>query len=334
VLGACILLVIYTAGFPVLCFVLLSRAFSDQGNTGMMGWLRRIMPCLRGSQIHKQYGVHPYIVPIPSPMSSTAEATSPMSATGVSLQWAVAKKMGALASVSAGDEMQKSAVHTADSNEVSPEKLQEYRENTFGFLWLSFRPAASMTGPMLTLLLNCYFALLGVFLDDASLVKVFLFGLAWTVQTGAVALYLPFDSWWNNVKSVLVGVASVAHATLLISVQRGGYLSGYMSALITLFCIVCIIALFRERLATVVPAFKIVHRSDLALLTRLAVENAKATVVEEAIVAATMQSSGAVEMAPVVSPLVTPAASSTTKVDELLQRTVLISLQVEQNETG
>jgi hypothetical protein len=45
---AIILLVVYSAGFPLFCFVLLTRAFTDETSTGAMGWLRRHIACLRG----------------------------------------------------------------------------------------------------------------------------------------------------------------------------------------------------------------------------------------------------------------------------------------------
>ncbi len=38
--GAIILLVLYSCGFPLFCFVLLTRAFTDETSTGVMGWLR------------------------------------------------------------------------------------------------------------------------------------------------------------------------------------------------------------------------------------------------------------------------------------------------------
>jgi hypothetical protein len=252
VTGASIVLVSYTAGFPLLCFILLARAFNDQGTQGVLGWLRRKFPILHG---HKQHHLQ------------RGTPTSPKANTRIS-----------------------SDIDNTDSNQVSmpaelpeytPEELQTTRENTYGYLFLSWRPAAAMVGPMCVYLISLYFAALGVWLDQDSLLKIFLFGLAWVVQTGVVSMYLPYDSWWHNGKTVLIGLGSIAHATMLISVQRNGWLSGYFSAIVTLFCIVCVLALFRERLATVVPWCRIVHRRDLSRLTREAVKKENDVLVSE-----------------------------------------------------
>ncbi len=42
------LLVFYSAGFPLCCFVLLMQAFTDESSTGVIGWLRKRFACLRG----------------------------------------------------------------------------------------------------------------------------------------------------------------------------------------------------------------------------------------------------------------------------------------------
>jgi hypothetical protein len=54
--GAILLLVLYSAGFPLFCFVLLTRAFANEHSTGFIGWLRRHVSWLRSSN-HPHYAV-------------------------------------------------------------------------------------------------------------------------------------------------------------------------------------------------------------------------------------------------------------------------------------
>jgi hypothetical protein len=55
--GAIILLLLYSVGYPLFCFVLLTRAFANESSTGVMGWLRTHFSWLRGSRRPRTFSV-------------------------------------------------------------------------------------------------------------------------------------------------------------------------------------------------------------------------------------------------------------------------------------
>jgi len=214
--GAILLLVLYSASFPLFCFVLLTRAFTNEGSMGVIGWLRRHVSWLRGARAHK-----------------------------------ARPGLGKQPSVAAAAEL----LHAA--------RLQRRREDAYGFLFLSFRPAWFF-GCVGVLLLSCALAAVGVFVgQDTPLLQFFLYGLLWTLQLFLIALYLPYDSLKRNVQNVGVGFATLAHSAIFLGVQRGGVASEYMIALLALFALVLAVLLFREKLATNVPWLRVLRRADM-----------------------------------------------------------------------
>jgi hypothetical protein len=97
VAGASILLLVYTLGFPFFCFVLLMRSFTDHHTTGILGWLRRKVPILRGTgrpQLRKLIVQEPSPdVPPASPSghrvhpAGSFSLNSPLSSTDVTTAW-------------------------------------------------------------------------------------------------------------------------------------------------------------------------------------------------------------------------------------------------------
>ena len=55
--GAIILLVVYSLGFPLFCFVMLTRAFTGVTSTGLIGWLRKNISWLRSGRDHLTFAV-------------------------------------------------------------------------------------------------------------------------------------------------------------------------------------------------------------------------------------------------------------------------------------
>jgi hypothetical protein len=65
----------------------------------------------------------------------------------------------------------------------------------YGFLFLSLHPQSFWWG-VAVYLVSAYLAIVDVFIsDDNSILKMFLFGLAWASQTTAVAIMLPYEEW-------------------------------------------------------------------------------------------------------------------------------------------
>jgi hypothetical protein len=97
VAGACILLLVYTVGFPCFCFVLLMRAFSEHHSKGVLGWLRRKVPILRGRKKRRLHSLVVQQVPdtlasphprgSPRVQDSSVLLTSPVSSNAISTAW-------------------------------------------------------------------------------------------------------------------------------------------------------------------------------------------------------------------------------------------------------
>ena len=94
-----------------------------------------------------------------------------------------------------------------------------------------------------------FVALVSVFVPDSSTtLKLFLFGLVWSSNTITVAITLPFQAWLDNVKKVIIGLASLTHSIVLLAVQTGGTKSNYFIYSLVLFACVCLLLLFRRSL--------------------------------------------------------------------------------------
>ncbi len=77
--GAIILLLLYSAGFPLSCFVLLTRAFTNEDSTGVMGWLRTHFSWLRGSRRRRAFSVARAAVDQGAAAQDAGESERPMS---------------------------------------------------------------------------------------------------------------------------------------------------------------------------------------------------------------------------------------------------------------
>jgi hypothetical protein len=155
-------------------------------------------------------------------------------------------------------------------------QTQRRRENSYGFLFLSFRPACYF-GSVFVLLLSCAIAAVDVFTTQADpLRQFFLYGLIWSTQLFAIALYLPYDTLLRNAQNVAVAFATLAHATIFLGVQQGGLASGYLVGLLVLFALATCVILLRERLAVWLPWLRVVRRADIQKQEQQSVAVAKA----------------------------------------------------------
>jgi hypothetical protein len=145
------------------------------------------------------------------------------------------------------------------------------------------------------LLVRLYLAMINVFVDENSLLKLFLFGSVddapdtprrlvqsvscrrmrsqtfillhrssiWVLQTSVVSAYLPYVAFRLNMRTVLLGLFSVTHSIVLLGVQTNGINSGYFYALLCLFSLVCLLLVSREELAKWAPWTRVVSVADL-----------------------------------------------------------------------
>jgi hypothetical protein len=52
-----------------------------------------------------------------------------------------------------------------------------------------------------------------------------------------VAYFMPYAAWSDNFKTILIGLASVAHAAVFLAMQRDGYLSAHFYVLVSMFTV-------------------------------------------------------------------------------------------------
>jgi hypothetical protein len=151
VVGACILLVFYTVGFPLYCFRLLMVAFPEQGTTGFLGCLRKQFRSLRGKRKRKVkvLAAKAIAAPVVSPSiasrgGSTVAPTSVLSSGGLSVGWTneqadpmhysatapTATSVSGSALSRTQEFSEPATVRSVDANnEVTAEELQKNREN-------------------------------------------------------------------------------------------------------------------------------------------------------------------------------------------------------------
>jgi hypothetical protein len=197
---------------------------------------------------------------------------SPQAAAGSDKYNATARSEFALDKV-----VQASSAAAVTSEELKrAAQTQRRRENSYGFLFLSFRPACYF-GSVFVLLLSCAIAAVDVFTTQADpLRQFFLYGLIWSTQLFAIALYLPYDTLLRNAQNVAVAFATLAHATIFLGVQKGGLASGYLVGLLVLFALATCVILLRERLAVWLPWLRVVRRADIQKQEQRSIAAAKA----------------------------------------------------------
>jgi hypothetical protein len=233
---ALLLLVAYTGGLPLFCFVLLMRAFADERTGGAAGWMRARWSLLRDDR--RTAAVAPDVgdtEPVAAKDDASAydsvvaAAAAPLSrfhlrmhTRGMSGGWTFAaspahksssvwsqNKYAPTSKQQHADSPRKAAddaVLVAEA-EAAAERV---RRRTFGYLYLGLRPSHFLFS-LSAFAMHAWVAFVTVFAadDGAAALQLFLFGLMWAAHTLAVALQLPFDSWITNVGKVAIGLATL-----------------------------------------------------------------------------------------------------------------------------
>jgi hypothetical protein len=174
-----LLLIFYTLGFPMFCFVLLMRAFGSKRMKGKLGWMWVHCKLLQGSKASKKIQSAVPVVP------HDAEK-------GVESAFDVVKPSASSASVAA-----------------SIRSHQRARENKYGYLFFSYRPSHFAMCMLVFFVQACVAAVTVFVADDSPLLKLFLFGLLWGGQTLITAIQLPFNDWATNARKIMFGLASL-----------------------------------------------------------------------------------------------------------------------------
>jgi hypothetical protein len=284
-IGCAILLLVYTFGFPLWCFILLMRAFSDDQTKGVLGWLRQKLPCLRGrvtaaarASAARRALIELQQAPNQSPSSAgvgkrliVAEKNKSNSAVVADSSTRIAVKGGSghelAGPVSASSAAAERELAELDRLVAEEEKhaveVQRRRENRYGFLFLTFRPGCFFACS-LVFAVSCASAFIEVFIaDKTATLRIFLFSLLWSAQCTLIALYLPYSTQAVNIKNVLVVMAMLLHSTMMLALQRGGSKSGYFITMILIFCALVILMLFRSMLIQKLPCLRAKRATDL-----------------------------------------------------------------------
>jgi len=285
VVGVIILLIVYTIGLPVAFFILLTRAFATEHTGGVVGYLRKRFSLLRntkkrrvrrqsmwavarGSQMGQPTG-QPTSMPSPSLASASLAPTavsplasplaSPLSPTHVRLQSSGAAGAEGVPPPSPADtslRVKSDDPLPEESREPTAAQVQAYRENKFGFLFVGFRDEYFHVSVLLVFVVNAYLATVDVWSSGSQITALFLFGVMWSVQAVLVALYLPFLHWFDNAKKVLIGLATLAHSTLLLGIQTGGSHSAEFFLLLAFFALIILFLLFRQFFVNKLPCLR------------------------------------------------------------------------------
>ena len=214
VIISCILLLLYTGGFPLFALVRLTRAFGSEQATGLFGFLWRNFTWFRDN----------------GSMSSNQEADA--------LEAAHDSGKSHLSSPHDGKAI------PATSAELTPE--EKVRQDSFGFLYLGLRPdhRAVYLGEFA---ITLWMVLIAALVTSNVELQLFLLGLATLMRTSNFIVQLPYLKWHVNVRKVVLGLVALAHTTLMLGLQHPDHyvLFGIFAGL---FGVVVVAAMGRYRM--------------------------------------------------------------------------------------
>jgi hypothetical protein len=265
--GVIILLIVYTAGLPIAFFILLTRAFATSKTGGFVGYMRSKIKLLQGAKKRRRQsmwaaargsGIAHMGPDGTAPATGLATINGPASPSQANAAAASGHHAGALSV----DIAHSTPVHTgsinvasdgpikfdggADANEPTAAQLQLYRENKFGFLFVGYRDEYFHASVLLLFVVNMYFSAVTVFADGSPIMQLFLFGLMWSLVAAGTAIYIPFSSWLDNFKKVSIGLATLAHSTMLLAAQTDGTRSTQFFLLLGCFTFITLLLLCRQ----------------------------------------------------------------------------------------
>jgi hypothetical protein len=253
------------------------RAFASSESEGLIGWMWRTIPIFRGKQRRhrlsafaaektdvalalKQAGLDERGRKKQSKIAFDDESTinsksgsgskeSPRIVGAVSTveDEGVAGPTKASDSSSKYVEVSKSAAATTPAHSHSAAQLARERASKFGFIFIGLRPTAFITS-LLFFFISCWCAIVTVFFDNDSNLKLFLFALMWITQTMIIAVQLPYEALIENSKKIVVGLATLAHSTLLLAIQSDGTKSQFFYTIMAIFAVLVIFLLFRRKI--------------------------------------------------------------------------------------
>jgi len=266
-----LLFAVYTLGLPLICVVVLMREMGEPSTDGVIGWLWRNVSWLRAPkykrlEAHAVYSVASHAAPEQTPQRTggTASKSAPASA-------AVGPVRGATGRTSSPATKQavqlsslaKKPLTRADKRFTVMRVatgISTARAESWGFLYLAFRPS-HFCAMSLVLAMQVAFALVNVLASDAEpMRKLFLSGLLMSVQSMAIAVELPFRTWKDNFRHVLISLASMMHTALLVLTHVDGGRSPYFITLVLLFVLATLMLVLRDYIvcakptATLLPA--------------------------------------------------------------------------------
>jgi len=161
--GAVLLVIFYTLGFPLFCFVLLTRAFTDHATGGFIGWLRAHFSFLRGTQSRPRrtlsmMNLHEAEMVQTRPASPSLRDSPPMSPSHG--DWMEQQPTAAPAAAASRYQLGTESnirVHPAPAHPhphalslstkqdaIYAAQVQRRRENEYGFLFLGKKPNHSI----------------------------------------------------------------------------------------------------------------------------------------------------------------------------------------------
>ena len=259
VILALILFVVYTLGFPLAVFILLTRKFADEQTKGVIGWMRRTFPILR---------------PAISKAQERSQAVDKLELQEVAAQRTLntAATMPRVASIDASsdkngawqtDVRKPSTLRMTSAAGLTPSMQRklaylyvEYeRICLFAVFFLDIR-TEYFPYRLSTFITNFAFVLVTTFVINVQR-QLFALGMVFAFDALVVSWCLPYTHWALNLRSGLIAVLLVAQNGVLLGVQNdssadGGPGSAFFIVLVCVFAMLCVLLAARDPIMRVI----------------------------------------------------------------------------------
>ena len=240
VILVCFLFVFYTVALPLVCFILLMREFWEPSTSGLLGWIGRNSKWLRGKRHRHKTHAELQRPPTPKLPRRSLQSDSRKKLVSTYSTDSCADKLKSAAHPPATQMATLSPQSQSSSRRIShvvpddpesprsnhrklisfvsdapkeipavPQRVKEARQDTYGFLFLNFRDS-HYAGIVGIFVLHVGFAAVNELISTSSIIlKLFLSGILMALQTIVIAIELPFVKWQDNLRRVLIGLASI-----------------------------------------------------------------------------------------------------------------------------
>jgi hypothetical protein len=204
-IASALFFILYTIGFPLTCFILLTRSLASKDSTGLIGVLWRNCRILRAPTDDEADGR----VSVSSVAhSSSHHADTSKDDTAQQKYALAASEQSSHAATSASDE---GSVAHGHAHEHTASPLVSALVDTIGFLTLGFKHE-HYPHCLMTFLVSVSISMTVTSTSLNSALRLFGLGLTYGVCVLSVTIFMPYLLWRNNVIHGAIGIASLVSA--------------------------------------------------------------------------------------------------------------------------